>query len=74
MRLIEKVAIVTGASRGMGEVEARMFAKEGAKVVVADITEDGQKIADQIVASGGDSIFIRLDVTDEENWISVISR
>ena len=74
MRLIEKVAIVTGASRGMGEVEARMFAKEGAKVVVADITEDGQKIADQIVASGGDSIFIRLDVTDEENWISVISQ
>jgi len=72
MRLTGKVAIVTGAARGMGEVEAKMFAKEGAKVIVADVVEEGERVANDIVKSGGDAIFSRLDVTDEQSWTSAI--
>ena len=49
MRLQDKVAIITGAARGMGAAEARIFAKEGAKVVLADIqVEDGQRVTQEI--------------------------
>src|SRR6059058_1667381 len=54
MRLKDKVAIVTGAGHGMGEAEARLFAKEGARVVVADILErDAERVAGEIRAAGG---------------------
>ena len=49
MRLQDKVAIITGAARGMGAAEARIFAKEGAKVLLADIqVEDGQTVTQEI--------------------------
>lgn len=61
MRLGDKVALITGAASGMGQSEAVLFAKEGAKVVVADVLEpEGQKVADSL---GGAGRFIRLDVT-----------
>ncbi len=73
-RLEGKIAIVTGAARGMGEVEARLFAEEGATVVVCDVSEDdGQRVADDIVAHGGSAEFARLNVTDEDNWREVIA-
>jgi NAD(P)-dependent dehydrogenase (short-subunit alcohol dehydrogenase family) len=73
MRLQGKVAIVTGAANGMGEVEARMFAKEGARVVIADILEtEGQQVAADITAAGGEARFVRLDVTSEEDWREVV--
>jgi NAD(P)-dependent dehydrogenase (short-subunit alcohol dehydrogenase family) len=57
MRLKDKVAIVTGAAHGMGEAEARLFAKEGARVVVADILRDqAEAVAADIRAGGGDAI------------------
>ncbi len=60
-----KVALVTGAATGMGHTTAIEFAKAGAKVVVADVVEDlGRKTAAEIVASGGDAIFVRTDVSD----------
>ena len=58
MRLAGKVAIVTGAAHGMGEAEARLFAKEGAKVIVADILEtDGEAVAASIRDANGQEIF-----------------
>ena len=49
-RLTDKIAIVTGAARRMGEVEARLFAEEGATVVLCDVLDsDGQRVADDIV-------------------------
>jgi 3(or 17)beta-hydroxysteroid dehydrogenase len=69
MRLQGKVALITGAAHGMGEAEAKMFAKEGAKVVVADVDEaEGQQVVSGIAEVGGDALFVRLDVTREEDW------
>jgi NAD(P)-dependent dehydrogenase (short-subunit alcohol dehydrogenase family) len=69
VRLKDKVAFITGAASGMGEASARMFAREGAKVVVTDILEkEGAAVAGAIRGEGGDAIFLKLDVTDEEQW------
>ena len=73
MRLEGKVALITGASKGMGAVEARMFANEGAKVGIADIDEDtGRALASEIVDSGSEAMFVRLDVTDEVQWLAAV--
>ena len=69
MRLKNKVAIITGASNGMGAAEARLFAEEGARVVIADIEEDrGEVVASEIRSAGGTAVFRYLDVTKEEEW------
>jgi 3(or 17)beta-hydroxysteroid dehydrogenase len=71
MRLAGKVAIVTGAASGMGAATARMFARERAKVVIADVLEhEGRQVADAI---GPDARFERLDVTDEDSWAAVVT-
>jgi cyclopentanol dehydrogenase len=72
-RLENKVAIVTGAASGMGKEEAKLFAKEGANVVVADITEQGaQEVADAIVKDGGMAISYKLDVANAKNWQNMV--
>jgi NAD(P)-dependent dehydrogenase (short-subunit alcohol dehydrogenase family) len=73
MRLEDKVAIISGAASGMGAATARRFAKEGAKVVVADmLDDDGRKVAADIVAANGAGIFMALDVTSEADWKRVV--
>jgi len=72
-RVKGKVAIVTGAGQGLGKASAVVLAKEGAKVVVADINEvNGQAVVDQITAEGGSAIYQKLDVTSEDNWKTVV--
>jgi len=74
VRLENKVALISGAASGMGESAARLFAREGAKVVVADILEaEGKAVAKQIVSDGGDAIFVALDVTSEAQWQAAIN-
>jgi NAD(P)-dependent dehydrogenase (short-subunit alcohol dehydrogenase family) len=74
MRLQGKVALITGSAHGMGEVEARMFAKEGARVVVADILEhEGSRLAAAMAAAGADATFVRLDVTRAEDWQEAVT-
>ena len=69
MRLEGKVALISGSARGMGAVEARLFAREGAKVVVGDLRDqEGRQVAAQIDEAGGEALFVRLDVTREEDW------
>jgi NAD(P)-dependent dehydrogenase (short-subunit alcohol dehydrogenase family) len=66
MRLENKVAIVTGAGKGIGWGIAKVFSKEGAKVVVVDWDEQaGTKTAEDIRQSGGDAIFVKCDVSNE---------
>jgi NAD(P)-dependent dehydrogenase (short-subunit alcohol dehydrogenase family) len=75
MRLKDKVAIVTGGAHGMGEAEARLFAREGAAVVVADVlSKEGEAVAADISASQGRAIFVRTDVTSETDWQALIAR
>ena len=70
-RLAGKVAIVTGAAQGMGAATARLFAAEGAKVVLCDILEDeGRATAAEI---GGDALFLKLDVRSDAEWEGVVA-
>ena len=64
-RLSDKVAIITGAARGIGKVAAKLFAEEGAKVVIADIDAvGGVQTAEEIQTIGGRAIFQQTDLTD----------
>ena len=71
MRLEGKVALISGGARGMGAEEALLFAREGARVVIGDVLEEGRDIAAQI--GGGQAIFVRLDVTRESDWQRAVS-
>jgi len=73
MRLAGKVAIVTGAASGMGAEEARLFAREGCRVVISDISDDpGNRVVEDIRQSGGDARFLHTDVTSEKSWDALI--
>lgn len=73
MRVKGKVTIITGASSGMGAAHARLFGREGARVVVADVLEaEGRKVAADIIANGGEAVFEHLDITSEADWDRVM--
>ena len=73
MRLEGKTAIISGAAGGMGAEEARLFAREGANVVVSDVTdEDGEAVVRQIVDSGGEATYVHADVTSVESWDALV--
>ena len=75
MKLKDKVAIVTGSSKGIGEGIARVFSREGASVVVVCRTEEaGLKMAGELNASGGKAIFVQTDVTSSESIQNMIAK
>ncbi len=70
-RLDGKVAIITGAARGQGAAEARLFAAEGARVVLADVLDDeGRAVAESI---GDAASYVHLDVSSEADWAAAIA-
>ena len=74
-RLKGKVALISGAAKGMGAVEARMFAKEGASLVLGDVLEDeGAKLALEISAGGTSCVFTPLDVRKTSQWESAVTK
>ena len=70
-RLEGKVALISGGARGQGAAEARLFAQEGAKVVIGDVLDEaGMKVEAEIRELGGEAAYVHLDVTREDDWIS----
>ena len=68
-RLDGKVALISGGARGQGEVEAKLFAQEGAKVVFGDILDaEGRQVEAAIRQAGGEATYVHLDVTEEADW------
>ncbi|MFP6680135.1 MAG: glucose 1-dehydrogenase [Dehalococcoidia bacterium] len=68
-----KVAIVTGGASGLGEATTKLFASEGATVIIADVLEEeGRKIEANIAETGGVALFSKLDVTDERQWQNLV--
>lgn len=73
MRLEGKVALITGGARGQGAAEAKLFIKEGAKVVIADILdEEGKKLEAEIIELGGECFYTHLDVSNSANWQNTV--
>ncbi|HUC69832.1 MAG TPA: glucose 1-dehydrogenase [Stellaceae bacterium] len=73
MRLENKIALITGAASGMGASMARIFAGEGAKVIVADmLEEEGKAIVADITRANGAAMFQRLDVSSEAEWQAAV--
>jgi NAD(P)-dependent dehydrogenase (short-subunit alcohol dehydrogenase family) len=69
MRVRDKVCLVSGGARGLGAAQARLLAAEGGKVVVGDVLQtEGWELEAEIAESGGQALFVRLDVTDEDDW------
>jgi NAD(P)-dependent dehydrogenase (short-subunit alcohol dehydrogenase family) len=74
MRLAGKVALISGGASGMGQSEALIFAREGARVVVGDILEaEGKEVVSSIQAAGGQAGFQKLDVTSEVDWQAAVA-
>ena len=72
-RMDGKVALISGGARGQGAAEARLFAQEGAKVVIGDLLDvDGMRVAAEIAELGGEAVYVHLDVTREEDWQSAV--
>ena len=75
MRLEGKVALISGGARGQGATEARLFAQEGAAVVIGDILQDeGRQVEAAINEAGGRALFVNLDVTNSDEWQAAIAK
>jgi NAD(P)-dependent dehydrogenase (short-subunit alcohol dehydrogenase family) len=73
-RLAGKVALVTGAASGLGAETARRLAREGAAVMLSDLSiGDGEAVTAEIIAAGGRAVFIAHDVTSEDDWTAAVT-
>ncbi|MFB6435725.1 SDR family NAD(P)-dependent oxidoreductase [Streptomyces sp. NPDC056411] len=75
-KLDGRVVLITGAARGQGEQEARLFAAEGARVVLADVLdEQGEALAKEIVEEAGEeqAAYVHLDVSREDDWAAAVA-
>jgi len=65
--------VISGGARGQGATEARLFAQEGARVVLGDILDAaGKQVEEEIRAQGGEATYVYLDVTREADWVEAV--
>ncbi|MEK4761009.1 SDR family NAD(P)-dependent oxidoreductase [Viridibacillus sp. FSL E2-0187] len=74
MKLENKVAVVTGGASGIGEATVRLFAQEGAKVVIADFSERGEEVVADLKAQGFEALFVKTDVTSEDDVKNMVAK
>lgn len=74
MKFDSKVVIVTGGASGIGEAAVRLFAKEGAKVVIADYSDQGQAVSDELRGAGFEALFVKTDVTQEQEVANMVNQ
>ena len=73
-RLDGKVVLISGGARGQGALEAELFVAEGAKVVFGDVLDDeGQSVERRIAESGGEAVYVHLDVTSDGDWEDAVA-
>ncbi|HZG72826.1 MAG TPA: SDR family NAD(P)-dependent oxidoreductase, partial [Chondromyces sp.] len=73
MRVKDKVVIITGAGSGQGKASAKLFAREGAKVVIAEWNaESGKQVEEELISSGHEAMFVQTDISNEENVRSLV--
>ena len=74
MRLRDKVAVITGGASGIGKAICKLFSSEGARVVIADIdSEGGLETSDLIEANGGNALFVKTDVSQENQVKNLVN-
>ena len=74
MRLAGKVALISGGARGIGAATARLFAREGARVVIGDLLEaEGRRVEAELAAPDGQALYVPLDVTNESDWARAVA-
>jgi 3-oxoacyl-[acyl-carrier protein] reductase len=73
MRLKDKVALITGGANGIGLATAKRFAKEGAKIILWDVTDKGQQVVNDLISDGTSALFQKVSVADQEAVIEAVA-
>jgi len=69
MRVGNKVCLISGGARGLGAAQVRLLSAEGGKMIIGDVLKnEGRQLEIEIMESGGEALFVKLDVTDEDDW------